>query len=549
MLMQLEVKNFAIIEHSIIDFHEGFNVLSGETGAGKSIILDAMSSILGERTKKQVVRKGEEKAEIKAVFLKTNHIENRLKEKNILIEDDYLIIKRTITKSGRSVVKMNGSIQTTQVIKDICKELVEICGQREHQELLQENSYLPYLDDHGGTALQLQKKSYQASFQKWKEVTASLDELVSSDREKEQLLDLYRFQLEEIETANLVVGEEEQLDEEKKFLGGFEKISIGIQKANTHLTATDAIYEAKQELNALSKYDTSLTEWAEQLERLYYELDDIRQNVDTYLDHVEYDENRLNQVMYRLEDIKKIKRKYADTIEGVLAYQVEIADKVDMFDNQGDRIEALQKEKKQLESEMDLLADEMHETRIQLAVHEEKQILAELQALCMPNARLQFDLTKTDTFNVSGKTKVALLFNANKGEDMQSLAKIASGGELSRVLLAMKITNSEHEKIPTIFFDEVDEGVGGEVGRIIGNKLEKLGQTVQVITISHLPQVAARANRHFLIMKQTEQERTTSHVKLLTMEERKTEIARMIYGEEKNETTIKQAEEMLQKRK
>lgn len=549
MLMQLEVKNFAIIEHSIIDFHEGFNVLSGETGAGKSIILDAMSSILGERTKKQVVRKGEEKAEIKAVFLKTSHIENRLKEKNILIEDDYLIIKRTITKSGRSVVKMNGSIQTTQVIKDICKELVEICGQREHQELLQENSYLPYLDDHGGTALQLQKKSYQASFQKWKEVTASLDELVSSDREKEQLLDLYRFQLEEIETANLVVGEEEQLDEEKKFLGGFEKISIGIQKANTHLTATDAIYEAKQELNALSKYDTSLTEWAEQLERLYYELDDIRQNVDTYLDHVEYDENRLNQVMYRLEDIKKIKRKYADTIEGVLAYQVEIADKVDMFDNQGDRIEALQKEKKQLESEMDLLADEMHETRIQLAVQEEKQILAELQALCMPNARLQFDLTKTDTFNVSGKTKVALLFNANKGEDMQSLAKIASGGELSRVLLAMKITNSEHEKIPTIFFDEVDEGVGGEVGRIIGNKLEKLGQTVQVITISHLPQVAARANRHFLIMKQTEQERTTSHVKLLTMEERKTEIARMIYGEEKNETTIKQAEEMLQKRK
>lgn len=548
MLIQLEIKNFAIIEHSIINFEQGFNVLSGETGAGKSILFDAISSILGERTSKNMIRKGKEKAELKAVFLKTEKMEALLASQGIEISDDYLIVERHINKSGRSVVKLNDSIQTTQTIKEICHELVEICGQREHQELLKEDRYVSYLDALGDDVHQETLRQYRTLYGEWKELTKQLDHLLSNEREKEQLLDLYRFQKQEIEEAKLSPGEDEKLEEEKKFLASFEKISHSVQKALKSLATVDALYDAKQELHHAAKYDENLSEMAERLEKAYYELDDIRGDVTAYIDHVEYDEARLNFIMMRLEEINKIKRKYADTIEGVFVYYDEIAEKISDVDNKEEKIETLKKNIKGIEQQMKASANTLHAGRARYARLEEEKILVELKELCMPDALLSFVLQESDHFTSEGTSQVSLWFNANKGEDLQPLAKVASGGEMSRVLLAMKIAGRQNESVPTILFDEVDEGVGGEVGRVIGNKLERLGNEVQVICISHLPQVAARGDIHFLIQKKTSEERTVSHVRKLSEAERKEEIARMIYGDEKNETTLKQAEEMLKKK-
>lgn len=547
MLIQLEIKNFAIIEHSILNFDQGFNVLSGETGAGKSILFDAISSILGERTSKHMIRKGEEKAELKAVFLKTEKMEALLATQGIEISDDYLIVERHINKNGRSVVKLNGSIQTTQTIKEICQELVEICGQREHQELLKEDQYVTFLDEMGNQQHRNDLTHYQMLYSEWKDLSKQLEILLSNEREKEQLLDLYRFQKEEIEEAKLTVGEDNKLEEEKKFLVSFEKISNSMQKAIHALQAVDSIYDAKQELGNASKYDEKINDFAERLEKTYYELDDIKTDVESYMDNVEYDEERLNYIMHRIEEINKLKRKYADTIEGIFSYYDEISQKVSDFDNKEEKIATLEKQKHALEKKMKELSDVLHQRRQMIAHAEEEKILFELKELCMPDAVLSFQLQESAVFLPEGMTQVSLWFNANKGEDLQPLAKVASGGELSRVLLAMKIAGRQNEKVPTILFDEVDEGVGGEVGRVIGKKLERLGKEVQVICISHLPQVAARADHHFLIQKKTDETRTVSHVRKLTERERKEEIARMIYGDEKNETTLKQAEEMLKK--
>lgn len=548
MLIQLEIKNFAIIEHSILNFEYGFNVLSGETGAGKSILFDAISSILGERTSKNMIRKGEEKATLKAVFLKTPALEHLLQAQGLVIQDDCVIVERQINKNGRSLVKLNGSIQTNQIIKEVCAELVEICGQREHQELLKEDRYVTHLDELGDEKHQQHLTQYRTLHGQWRDVGKQLERLLSNEREKEQLLDLYRFQKEEIEEAKLTIGEDEALEEEKKFLASFEKISVSVQKAVTALAVVETVYDAKQELAQAAKYDEKLNELTERLEKAYYEIDDIRSEVTAYIDNVEYDEARLNFVMFRLEEINKLKRKYADTIEGIFLYYEEITTKVGDFDHKEEKIQALENEKTQLEKQMMHIAEKLHASRQQIAKVEEEKILGELKELCMPDAVLLFKLQIAPTFLAEGVTHVSLWFNANKGEDLQPLAKVASGGEMSRVLLAMKIAGRQKEKIPTILFDEVDEGVGGEVGRVIGNKLERLGQEVQVICISHLPQVAARGDHHFLIQKKTDTKRTVSHVRKLTEQERKEEIARMIYGDEKNETTLKQAEEMLKKK-
>lgn len=547
MLIQLEIKNFAIIEHSIINFDKGFNVLSGETGAGKSILFDAISSILGERTSKQSVRKDQDKAELKAVFLKTKKIEKIMKEKDINNEDDYFVVERIINKNGRSVAKLNGSIQTTQTIRDLCLHSVEICGQREHQELLKDENYLSFIDQNADEEQKSVLNNYKELYSEWKEVNKKLQTINSDEREKEQLLDLYRFQKEEIEMAQLSPNEDENLIEEKQLLSGFEKISHNLQKSLKSLEATDYIYEAKTELSSVSKFDKRIEILSDRLEKVYHELEDIKDEANDYINNVEYDESRLNEIMMRLEDINKLKRKYADTIEGILDHHQIITGKINNFENKEERTKELEQEKSRLELKMNALSNTLHNNRVKLGDKSQKAIITQIKELYMPDASLIFKFEKTDEFNASGKTKVSLLFNANKGEDLQPLSKVASGGELSRVLLAMKIADQENEKIPTVLFDEVDEGVGGEVGRIIGKKLEELGSNVQVICISHLPQVASRANHHFLIKKETKGERTISSIKKLGDKERKEEIARMIFGDEKNDVTIRQAEEMLKK--
>lgn len=547
MLIQMEIKNFAIIKHSLINFEEGFNVITGETGAGKSILLDALSSLLGERTSKSLVRKGEEKAELKAVFFKTETLENKLREKGIEIEDDVIIVKRIISKNGRNIVKINGSIHTIHTLRNVCDELIEICGQKEYQTLFNEDKYLHWIDEHATPEHERLLNEYKSTFAKWNEVSKSLSELLYSEREKEQLLDLYKFQKEEIEKVDLKDNEDEVLEEEKKFLSGYEKISKNISNTVNKLDMIDEIFASKSLLEEASNYDEKLKTYAERIERAYYELEDVKSEVTDYLYSIEYDEEKLNQVMYRIDVINGLKRKYADTIEGILSHFHDVSSKIYEFENKDERIKALQQEQKDLELALEGQSNDLHLRRIDIAKNQSDKITESVRELCMPDAVFKFECEKTDRFDSNGITKVKILFNANKGEDLQPLSKIASGGELSRVLLAMKISDEKNENVSTLIFDEVDEGIGGEVGRVIGEKLLSLSHKVQVISISHLPQVAAKADTHFLIRKKTEDDRTVSEVEKLKHDHRRLEIARMIYGDEKNETTLKQAEEMLKK--
>jgi len=547
MLLQIEIKDFAIIEHSIINFKDGFNVITGETGAGKSILLSALSSIIGERTSKSVVRRGKEKAELKAVFLKTEKLSKQLEAKNITSTDDVVIVERIISASGKSYAMVNGSIQPAQSIKEICQELVEICGQKAHLELLQEDKYLHLLDNYMNKEDMELLASYKEEYSKYKQVSKTIDELLSKEREQEQLLDLYRFQQKEIEDMKLVVGEDKQLEEEQRFLDSFEQISTSLNQTINSLNIVNDIYQAGENLQSAAKHDTKLQALNERIMSAYYELDDVKSELDSHLHNIEYDEGRLNEINYRLNSIKQMKKKYGDTIEDILVHYKEVTTKLDVYDNKEEHIRKLNKEKQALIDSLTVKANKLHAFRISIAKNLESNIIKALKELCMPNAVFTFVVNQTKDLNENGFSKVHILFNANKGEEPKPLSKIASGGELSRVLLSIKIANNLKEKGKTIIFDEVDEGIGGEVGVHIGIKLSELGSQTQVIAISHLPQVAAKANQHFFIEKFIEDERTVSTVTMLSESERESEIARMIYGNEKSNTTLKQAREMMGK--
>lgn len=547
MLIQLEIKNFAIIKHSIVNFENGFNVITGETGAGKSIILDALSTILGGRTSKGIVRKGEESSELKAVFLKSETLERKLKDIGIVTEDEVVVVKRVISKNGRSVVRINESIQTIQTLRYICEDLIELSGQKEYQTLFDEDKYIYWLDQYGTQEHHLSLNTYQQAYQEYLAVSKRIDEIQNSEREKEQLLDLYKFQKEEIESVNLKIGEDEELENERKFLSSFEVISKNTGLAVSKFEVVEEIFVIKNLLEAVSKHDVKMKEFTERLERVYYELDDISSEVSNYLDSIEYDEYRLNEIMSRINTIHNLKRKYADSIEGILDHLNEVSEKISLFENKEAVLNELMLEQNSLLKVMQVESEKLHQFRTDIAAVKSAKITSIINELCMPDSIFKFECEVPEKFNSYGKTKVKIMFNANKGEDLQLLTKVASGGELSRVLLAMKIADDKNQELSTLIFDEIDEGIGGEVGRVIGEKLLDLSKNIQVIAISHLPQVAAKADYHFLINKKTEEDRTLSEVEKLTYDQRKIEIARMIYGNEQSEITLKQAEEMLRK--
>ena len=357
-------------------------------------------------------------------------------------------------------------------------------------------------------------------------------------------MDLYRFQLDEIDSAELKIDEDEELQNEKQFLSSFEKISSSVHESLENLECVSNIYDAMQSLSSASRHDGNLQPLAERLNSIYFELEDIKSEVSRYSDSMEYDKERLDEVMKRIEFIYNLKRKYADTIEGILSFRDTVYQKLHEIEHKEEITLELQSKIATLEKEMKKQAETLHSNRVDISAQQEELINQKIRELCMPHAAFHFDFSLSENFLSTGFTKVNVLFTANKGEDLKPLAKVASGGELSRVLLALKIVQNSNE-VSTLIFDEVDEGIGGEVGIVIGKRLRELGVAVQVIAISHLPQVAAKANHHFFIQKNTTEERTVSTVRKLSSDERVEEIARMIYGDEKNETTLKQAKEMI----
>lgn len=540
MLLQIEIKNFAIIEHSILDISTRFGAITGETGSGKSILFKALSFVLGERSSKEYIRKGESSTFVRAVFSCSEKLQKELE-----LEEDLIILSREMQENGKSIAKLNERIITAQTLRNLRDKLIEISSQKDQSETLQSQRYLSYFDMNAPESIKESQERYRENFTRYQEVVSQLHELHSDHREQMQLLDLYRYQAEEIQNANLTLGEDETLAEEKQFLASAEKISNQLQKAIYNFQGLEALQEASSSLRQVSSIHQNLETLSERFDSAFIELEDVCREISSFQGTIEYDEEKLNQIISRLELISGLKRKYGNTIEEILEHEEQARTKLHQVENKDEWIENLEKEKKQLEEVLEKEAKVLHNFRLKEAKQLEIRIQQELHSLCMPNAYFHLSFSYLDHFTANGKSDLNILFSANKGEDPKPLHKTASGGELSRVLLALKIASSKEEENKVLIFDEVDEGVGGEVGRVIGEKLRSLSETHQVVVISHLPQVAAKADEHFAIRKEVIEDRTISKVIKIKENEREKEIARMIYGDHVSETTLQQAREML----
>lgn len=557
MITELSIRNFAIIEDVQISFQNGLTVLTGETGAGKSIIIDAIGLLVGGRGSSEFVRYGAEKAEIEGLFYidHSNHpLFERAEEYGITIDDGMILLKRELLTNGKSVCRINGKLVTLTILRDIGRTLIDIHSQHEHQDLLNSDRHLFLLDSFGEDKISPIMTKYREELITYKEVKAKYQSLTENEQKLAHRLDLIQFQLEEISSAGLVIGEDEQLEEEKQGLVHFEKIYKNTQESYYRLEnengGLDSIRQAIASLESVSDLDSTIKTVLEQMQSSYYILEEVSYGLRDRVDNMEFQPHRLEEIEDRLGVIRQLKRKYGSTIEEILTYEQGIIKELDQIQNKDFLIQDCVKQLEATEINLQKYADQLSEERKIIAEILTKEITAELQELYME--KTVFSVTNTSTTTKASKTfkddgtdQIEFYISTNPGEPLKPLGKIASGGELSRIMLALKSIFSKHQGVTSIIFDEVDTGVSGRVAQAIAEKIHHVSEDSQVLCISHLPQVAAMADQHLFIAKEIEEGRTRTSVSTLTFEEQTRELARMITGVETTETTLQHAREML----
>lgn len=553
MLAELAIKNIAIIESVTVSFQKGFTVLTGETGAGKSIIIDSIHLLVGGRGSSDFVRHGADKAEIEGLFL----IEDdhpaiaKCSEFGIEIEEGMLLLKRDIYPSGKSVCRVNGKLVTITILREIGRTLVDIHGQHDNQEMLDDKSHLRLLDEFGGKEIYPALNEYQSIYREYVKIKKDLASLNENEQMMAQRLDLLKFQLNEITNAQLKIGEDEQLLTEKKKLTNFEKLFSSLNTTYEALQGEqkglDWVGLALSNLDEAQTIDEELKEIYSIVSNSYYQLEDIVHTLREKLDELEYDPNRLNEIENRLNIIHQMKRKYGDSIEAILEYCAKIDDEIEMITNRESHIETLNK--KLVSIEKDLLVEANHLTSLRKNAAEKltEAIHKQLKDLYMDKTVFEVKFFEQDNieFQPDGIDKIEFYMSTNPGEPLKPLAKIASGGELSRIMLALKTIFSQHQGVTSIIFDEVDTGVSGRVAQAIGEKIYRISVNSQVLSITHLPQVAALCDHHFFIRKEIKENRTITSIQQLSECERIEEIARMISGSHITTATEEHAKELL----
>ena len=553
LLEELSIKNFAIIEALSISFEKGLTVLTGETGAGKSIIIDAIHLLVGGRGSAEFVRHGEEKAEIEGLFQldDPNHpVIIKALEFGIDIEEGMVVLRRDISRTGKSVCRINGKLVTISTLREIGGTLVDIHGQHEHQELMDETRHLSLLDQFGSEEIQASLGEYLQVFRRYEHTLHKLKHLSENDQQTAHRLDLIQFQLAEIQEANLKPREDEELSEEKRKLGNFERVFEAIQSGYTALhgeqKGLDWIGMVMGYLEDAATLDSTYKEIFESVSNSFYQLEDAARSLRSELDVLEYDPGRLNEIEDRLNEINQLKRKYGKTIDEIVEYAVKIEEEIETLQNKETHIGELEKELTSIRKDLVLEAKQLTELRHKWAEKLTKLIHKELKELYMAKTvfeiRFESDLQH---FSKNGVDHVEFYISTNPGEPLKPLSKVASGGELSRIMLALKSIFSKHQGVTSIIFDEVDTGVSGRVAQSIAEKIYKVASGSQVLCISHLPQVAAMADTHLFIAKVIKGGRTKTSVTPLGVEEKIKEIGRMISGAEITDLTKKHAEELL----
>ena len=547
MLNLLHIENIAVIECADITFDAGFNILTGETGAGKSIVIDAISAILGERAYRDMIRTGTNKASVRAVF--TDVPEFPWFADNGVEYDPETIIQREVYLDGKNVCRVNGTLVTVSILRKLGIQLINIHGQHDSASLFDENNHLQFLDAFAENQQLID--AYVEKYHAVAKLRREIDRLQMDESEKLRRMETLRYQINEISKANLQAGEDEALEQRRKVLQNAEKLSDGIH------TAVDCLYggddtdgaasllaEAERELARLVRYTDAYNELHDKIADLMYQVQDVAEELRDARDDLSYSADELEQIESRLDVIHRLRRKYGATCEDILNYLDQAQKELDEIEFADDHVERLKLKCQKAEKEAWEAAKELRKHRMEAANELSARILTELAQLDMPKVQFSCNFTETELTPIGADT-VAFYMSANAGEALKPMSKVASGGELARIMLAMKNVLAEQDQVATLIFDEVDTGVSGRAAQKVAEKLRSVAKTKQVLCVTHLPQLAALANTHLLIAKEERQGRTYTSVTPLDLEGRKRELARIIGGTNITETTLKSAEEML----
>lgn len=547
MLTSLKIENVAIIESAAIEFGCGLNVLTGETGAGKSIVIDSINAILGERTSRDIIRTGAQSAKVYAVFEDVNErVRNFLDENGIDCEDGVLIINRTLSREGKNVCRINGAPVTVSMLREIGGELIDIHGQHDNQSLLSPEKHCGFVDSFAGNADLI--TDYREKYGRLCEIRSKLKKLTTDESSKSQRIDFLTYQIDELEKAEITIGERDELKARKSLINNSQKVIESLNIAYEALKADgagiDMITDAESEIANASAYMETLGEASEKITDIRYELEDIAETVRDAMTEVDFDPSELENIDERLDLLYRLSKKYGDTEEEMLEYLEKARAELDNIAFSEERVKELQKQEKEALAETETAACKLTETRKAAGEKLSNAICSELEFLDMPNVRFVVkcsDIGLTE----NGKDEIEFLISANAGEEPKPLAKIASGGELSRIMLAIKNVLAETDGVDTMIFDEIDTGVSGRAAQKIAMKLRSASKGRQVICVTHLAQIAAQGDVHLYISKSVSDGKTYTNIKSLIEEERVAEIARIMGGMEITKLQLESAREML----
>ena len=547
MLSLLHIENIAVIERADISFDKGFNVLTGETGAGKSIVIDAISAILGQRAYRDMIRTGTNKASVRAVFTKVPELP--WFEENGVEYDQETVIQRDIFLDGKNVCRVNGSLVTVAILHKLGIQLINIHGQHDSASLFDEENHLRFLDAFADNGALL--ADYREKFAAVSELRRQIDRMTMDEGEKLRRMETLKYQISEIEKADLKSGEDEDLEQRRKLLQNSEKLSQGLEEASEALLGGDdsdgaaaLLAQAAYALSRIARYSDDYTAFQERLTDLKYQVQDIADEVRDSLDELSYSADELETIEARLDIIHRLRRKYGADCDEILSYLDKARKELDEIEFADDRVEQLKKKLAQQEKSAWNAALALRKNRQEQGAIMAEKILSELSQLDMPRVQFQCRFRETE-LTPEGADAVAFYLSANAGEDLKPLSKVASGGELARIMLSMKNVLAEKDAVDTLIFDEVDTGVSGRAAQRIAEKLKSLASHKQVLCVTHLPQLAALADTHMLIAKSEHDGRTYTTVTPLDRKGRTMELARIIGGTNITETTLKSAEEML----
>lgn len=556
MLRRLIINDIALINKLDIELARGFNVLTGETGAGKSIIIDSVNLVLGERANKEIIASGKQKARVEAFFdIGTEPTEDTarlfelLDEMGIDCSEGELVIVREITTAGKSLVRLNGEIITLNALKSITETLVDVHGQHEHQSLLDSKKHIKILDAFAAETVEPLKQKVAHLSEEYRDITKKLNAGFVSAEERERRLDIIAYQMREIDAAEPKAGEEEAIEEEVKLLSNAEKINSALENASVKLSADggalDKLRACVDALGDISELSEQYSELYERMNNAFYEIEDASYQLREQRFAFEYSPDRLNELETRLDLIASLKRKYGGSVEKVLEFRAELQSEFDALTGADELRTALEKQKAHIIAEYALEANALTEARKSAAKRLEAGVDGELKQLGMPNAVFKTAFNTVSEIRHGGADEVEFMFTANAGEDIKPLSKVASGGETARVMLAIKTVCAAYDSIPTLIFDEVDAGISGTTATKVGERLSIVSRSKQVLSVTHLPQIAAFADEHLFVEKNVSDGRTTTALRTLDPNERGAELARIMGDADSDGTAAKYASEMI----